>query len=357
MNNLIVLRPKQVSLKKACEVLCLNRSTAYQKAKRTKAGQTPKTSRKQAPQPRALTEGERAKVVETLVSEPYQDQPPIEIYHDLLDQGVYLCSIRRMHRILHQEKANGDRRNQRPAQKNAVPRLQATAPNQVYTWDITKLVSQGRVRYLSLYVVMDLYSRFVVAWMVSIKENSALATQLMEEATARYDIAAKQLTIHQDRGSPMTAHRYLDMMAELGVTLSHSRPRVSNDNPMSESQFKTLKYQPDYPGKFQSITHARQWCEEYFDWYNFQHHHSSLAGFTPAQVFTGQYQEVIVKKQSALNQRYEVNPERFVNGRPIAKAPPSIVEINPIPQELVDEGAQSLVNFPTLSSVKERMAG
>ena len=357
MNNVIALRPEQVSLKKACEVLCLNRSTAYQKAKRANAGQTAKTARKHAPQPRALTEDERTKVIETLGREIYQDQPPMEIYHDLLDQGVYLCSVRTMHRILHQEKANGDRRNQRPAQNNAVPRLQATAPNQVYTWDITKLASQGRVRYLSLYVVMDLFSRFVVAWMVSIKENSALATQLMEEATARYDIAPKQLTIHQDRGSPMVAHRYLDMMTELGVTLSHSRPRVSNDNPMSESQFKTLKYQPDYPGKFQSTTHARQWCEEYFDWYNFQHHHSSLAGFTPAQVFTGQYQEAVIKRQTVLDQRYETNPERFVKGRPKAKMPPSIVEINPMPQELIDEGEQSIVNFPTLTSVKERMVG
>jgi putative transposase len=357
MSNAMTERPEHVSVKKACEVLCLNRSTAYQKAKRAKAGQVAKTSRKHAPQPRALNEDERAKVVEMLVSETYRDQPPMEIYHDLLDQGVHLCSVRTMHRILHQEKASGDRRNQRPAQKNAVPRLQATAPNQVYTWDITKLASQGRVRYLSLYVVMDLFSRFVVAWMVSVKENSALATQLMEEATARYTIASMQLTIHQDRGAPMIAHRYLDMMAELGVTLSHSRPRVSNDNPMSESQFKTLKYQPDYPGKFQSSAHARQWCEEYFDWYNFQHHHSTLAGFTPAQVFTGQYQEVIVERQRALDQRYKTNPERFVNGRPIAKAPPSIVEINPMSQELVEEGEQSLVNFPTLSSVKERIAG
>jgi len=357
MSNVVNLRPNQVSLKKACDVLLLNRSSAYRKAKRAKAGQDAKTCRKKALQPRALTADERAKVVWTLVSETYRDQPPMEIYHDLLDQGVYLCSVRTMHRILHQEKAVGDRRNQRAAKKNAVPRLQATAPNQVYTWDITKLASQGRVRYLSLYVVMDLFSRFVVAWMVSVKENSALATQLMEEATARYNIAPKQLTIHQDRGAPMTAHRYIDMMAELGVTLSHSRPRVSNDNPMSESQFKTLKYQPDYPGKFQSPTHARQWCEEYFDWYNFQHHHSTLAGFTPAQVFTGQHQETIVEKQWALDHRYETNPERFVNGRPIAKAPPNIVEINPMPQELIDDGKQNLVNFPTLSSVKDRMVG
>lgn len=357
MNNVIELRPSQVSLKKACEVLYLNRSTAYKKAKRAKLGESAKTSRKNAPQPRALTESERAKVVETLMCETYHDQPPVEIFHDLLEQGIYLCSIRTMHRILRQVNANGDRRKQRPSQKNAVPRLQATAPNQVYTWDITKLVSLGRVRYLSLYVVMDLFSRFVVAWMVSVKENSALATQLMEEAAARYNIKPNQLTIHQDRGAPMIAHRYIDMMGELGVMLSHSRPRVSNDNPMSESQFKTLKYQPDYPGKFQSPTHARQWCEGYFDWYNFQHHHSSLAGFTPAQVFTGQHQEVILDRQKAVDQMYDTHPERFVKGHPMVKAPPGVVEINPIPQELVDKGMENIVNFPTLSAVKERMTG
>jgi len=357
MNNVIELRPKQVSLKKACEVLSLNRSTVYHKAKRSKTNEPAKTSRKHAPQPRALTPGEEARVVETLMSERYRDQPPMEVYHDLLDQGVYLCSVRTMHRILGRENANGDRRNQRPAQKHAIPRLQATAPNEVYTWDITKLPCLGQTRYLSLYVVIDLYSRFVVAWMVSTKENSALATQLMEEATARYQIGSRQLTIHQDRGSPMVAHRYLDMMNELGVTLSHSRPRVSNDNPMSESHFKTLKYQPDYPGRFQSATHARQWCEEYFDWYNFQHHHSSLVGFTPAQVFTGEYKEVLVERQRALDDKFSVNPERFVKGRPIAKAPPRVVKINPMPTELIDEGEQNLVNFPTLSAVKENMTG
>ena len=183
-------------------------------------------------------------------------------------------------------------------------RLRVRLPRSTH---LTKLPLVRRGVYLSLYVVLDLYSRFVVAWMVSRKENSALASQLMAEATARYRITPGQLTIHQDRGSPMIAHGYLDQMKEMDVTCSHSRPRVSNDNAFSESQFKTQKYQPDYPGRFDSVVHARGWCEDYFDWYNFKHHHSGLAGFTPEQVFTGRYQKVAIDKQQALDARYALN--------------------------------------------------
>jgi putative transposase len=157
------------------------------------------------------------------------------------------------------------------------PRLVAQAPNEVWTWDCSKLATRTRSVYLTLYVVLDLFSRFVLAWMVSRKENSALAQQLMTEATAKYRIDAGQLTIHQDRGAPMTAGRYIDLMSKMGVVLSHSRPRVSNDNAFSEAQFKTQNYQPDYPGRFEHSAHARTWCESYFDWYNFDHPHAGLA--------------------------------------------------------------------------------
>lgn len=210
--------------------------------------------------------------------------------------------------------------------------------------------------YLSLYVVLDLFSRFVVAWMVSRKENSALATQLMEEASARYGIEAGQLTLHQDRGSPMIAHGYLDMMKELNITCSHSRPRVSNDNAFSESQFKTQKYQPDYPGRFESVAHARRWCEAYFDWYNFKHHHSGLAGFTPEQVFTGRYLEVAQLKQRALNTSYERNRERFVHGRPKVAMPPESVSINPVATDDKGNTVDDRVNFPTLTAAGYRNA-
>jgi putative transposase len=255
-----------------------------------------------------------------------------------------------MHRLLRGLGENGDRRQQRPAQHHAVPRLLASAPHDVWTWDITKLPLVRRGIYLSLYVVLDLFSRFVVAWMVSRKENSALSKQLMDEATSRYGIAPGQLTLHQDRGSPMTAHGYLDFMCELDVTCSHSRPRVSNDNPFSESQFKTQKYQPDYPGRFTDASHALRWCEAYFKWYNFEHHHSGLAGFTPEQVFTGRYHEIAVQKQRALDERYARNPERFVRGRPIVPMPPETVAINPVVDTGDDTTINDRVNFPTLSA-------
>ena len=186
--------------------------------------------------------------------------------------------------------------------------------------------------------------------MVSLKENSALAKQLMDEAIARYAIAPGQLTVHQDRGSPMIAHGYLDLMRELDVTCSHSRPRVSNDNAFSESQFKTQKYQPDYPGRFDSAAQARRWCEDYFQWYNLEHHHSGLAGFTPEQVFHGRYAEVAEHKQRALDARYERTPDRFDRGRPTVKLPPSSVAINPIALGEESDTVADRVNFPTLTA-------
>jgi putative transposase len=218
-----------------------------------------------------------------LHSEEFRDQPPAEVYHRLLERGTHLCSLSTMHRILREDDENGDRRDQRAAKHHAVPRLLAEAPNAVWTWDCSKLATRARGVYLTLYVVLDLFSRFVLAWMVSRKENSALARQLMNEAAIRYRIGSGQLTVHQDRGAPMIAHRYIDQMTELGIVLSHSRPRVSNDNAFREAQFKTQKHQPDCPGQFANTTHARAWCSEYFDWYNFTHHHSALAGFTPEQ--------------------------------------------------------------------------
>jgi len=298
-----------------------------------------------------LSEQECTHVIEILRSAAYRDQPPAEVYQRLLEEDQYLCSVSTMHRLLRREDENGERRPQRPAQHQAIPRLLAYSPNEVWTWDITKLPLIRRGVYLSLYVVLDLYSRFVVAWMLSTKENSALSRQLMNEATTRYGITEGQLTVHQDRGSPMTAHGYLENMKELDITCSHSRPRVSNDNPFSESQFKTQKYQPDYPGRFNTMTQARQWCEDYFDGYNFKHHHSGLAGFTPEQVFTRRYDEVAKQKQQALDERFEKNPERFVKGRPQVKLPPKFVAINPIAlKEGEDSALSDRVNFPTLTA-------
>ena len=314
MNIVINERPAHIPLQAAIHALGVNRSSVY--ARRRAAKGEPVRSRQHSAQPRALSVQERAKIVATMNSAEFCNQPPVEIYQTLLQRGEYLCSVSTMHRLLRQRGENGERRAQRAPQHHAIPRLEAQAPNEVWTWDCSKLATRARGSYLTLYVVLDLFSRFIVAWMVSAKENSALAQQLMVEASARYAINAGSLTIHQDRGAPMTANRYIDLLSEMGIVLSHSRPRVSNDNAFSEAQFKTQKYQPDYPGQFDHCAHARTWCESYFDGYNFDHHHAGLAGYTPEQVFTGRHHDVAAVKQRALDARYAQHPERFVKGPP-----------------------------------------
>lgn len=345
---------EELSERRACDLLSINRSTlrAYRTQAEFVGPPAPVgRSRLQSAQPNALSEEERQAILVILNSDEFCNQPPAQVYYTLLSRGQYFCSISTMHRLLRCEHLNGERRNQRPAQKNAIPRLHAQSTNEVWTWDITKLATIQRGVYLSLYVVIDLFSRFIVAWMLSKKENSALATQLIQEASARYSIEPSQLTLHQDRGTPMTAHCYLDLLGELAITASHSRPRVSNDNPMSESQFKTLKYQPDYPRRFDGYGHAHQWCEDYVQWYNREHHHSALAGFTPAQVFTGKYTFIVAKRQTALNEAFRLNPQRFINGTPKVAMPPDNVYINPI-VDLTEEPQTTAVNFPTLTRAK-----
>ncbi len=339
----------QLPERTVCEVLDINRGTLrYYQQKCLFVGPSAPRRRKASQTKNALTPEERQHVLSVLNSDTYCDQPPAEVYYSLLSEGEYLCSISTMHRLLRCTGQEGDRRQQRPPQNHPILRLRATRPNEVWTWDITKLATHKRGVYLCLYVVMDLFSRFIVAWMLFRKENSALSTQLITEASDRYDIGPDQLTLHQDRGSPMIAHCYLDLLSELSITASHSRPRVSNDNPMSESQFKTMKYQPDYPRRFNSYQHAEQWCREYVQWYNHDHHHSGLAGFTPSQVFTGEYLEIAKRRKSALATAYEKHPERFFNGAPKAAMPPSKVCINPIVSDDSSEEPSGGVNFPTL---------
>jgi putative transposase len=351
MSVLMNERPASIPLQAACDALGLNRSSVYARRRRASEPALSQGSRKTAPQPRALRPEERRRVHDVLTSAEFCNQPPVEVYHTLLERGVCLCSVSTMHRILREYAENGERRDQRAARHHVMPRLVAEKPNEVWTWDCSKLPTRVRSVYLTLYVVLDLFSRFVLAWMVSRKENSALAQQLMSEATTKYRIDAGQLTIHQDRGAPMIADRYIDLMSEMGVVLSHSRPRVSNDNAFSEAQFKTQKYQPDYPGRFDHGAHARTWCESYFDWYNFDHHHAGLAGYTPEQVFTGRYREVAKAKQLALDARFTQHPERFVAGPPTVELPPARVVINPVTPEQIAAGATDQVNFPTLPRV------
>ena len=348
-------RPERIPLTLACDVLGLNRSTVYARQHR-KAAPDPETrSRKKAPQSRALSASERQAILDRMNGPEFCDQTPHHVYHTLLERGECLGSLSTLYRVLRKANQTGDRRNQRAPQSHSMPRLTATRPNEVWTWDITKLATTRRGNYLNLYVVMDLFSRYVVAWMVSRKENSHLAQQLIDESLTRYGLHHQRVTLHQDRGSPMIAKSFLDLMADFGVVCSHSRPRVSNDNPFSESQFKTLKHQPDYPGRFSSPQHARLWASDYFAWYNHEHHHSGLNGFTPAQVYSGDCMAIAEQRQATLNCYYEQHPERFVHGKPTSALPPDAAHINPITSE--DSGGEdsTAVNFPTLPAAREAL--
>jgi len=328
-------------MKRACAAIGLSRATAYRRL-----GLPP--ARRQGPRrahPRRIPDAERSEILALLDSERFIDQPPREAYAALLSEGEYRCSWRTMYRILRERAPIRERRNHREPRRHAIPRLEAVAPNDVWSWDISKLPSHVSGVFFNLYVVLDLFSRFVVAWMVAERENSALAKQLFAEAISRYGIEPGQLIVHQDRGAPMTAHGFAELLSELGVERSYSRPRVSNDNPFSESAFHTVKYQPDYPGRFRDIRHARRWCEDFFAWYNEAHHHSGLALFTPADVYHGRVEEVARRRQDALARAYAEHPQRFVAGPPSVARPPSRVLINPADEQPLVT-AQRLIQTP-----------
>lgn len=311
---------------RACAAVGLSRATAY---RRLSSSPPPPSAARPRPSARRIPDDERSEILAVLDSERFIDQPPREVYAALLSEGVFMCSWRTMYRVLAERAPVRERRNQREAKSHAVPRLIASAPNQVWTWDISKLATHERGVFLNLYVVLDLYSRYVVAWMLAAHENSVLAQQLFGEAIERYAIDPGALTVHQDRGAPMTSHGFTELLTALGVERSYSRPRVSDDNPFSEAHFHTLKYQPDYPGRFRDIAHAREWCSTFFAWYNDAHHHDGLALFTPAQVFHGHVERVAVRRQEALTAAYQRTPERFVNGPPAVPRPPARVLLNP----------------------------
>jgi len=332
---------------RACQAVGLSRATAYRHLRPGPVA----TTRVGKQSHRRIPDAKRAEILSVLDSERFIDQPPREVYAALLSEGCYLCSWPTMYRILRERGPVRERRNQREPRHHAIPRLVAAAPNEVWTWDISKLATHERGTFLNLYVVLDLFSRYVVAWMVAARENTALAKQLFAEAISRYDVNAGQLIIHQDRGAPMTSHGFAELLGELGVERSYSRPRVSNDNPYSESHFRTAKYQPDYPGHFRDIAHARRWCDEFFHWYNVRHHHTGLALFTPHDVFSGQVQAITARRQQALCRAYGAHPERFVAGMPSVKQPPVRVYINradggpPSAQSVIDADDDKLIEL------------
>lgn len=307
----------------ACEALGASRASHYRRSR-------PKQGPRRRPRsPRALSEPERAAVLETLNSERFVDQAPAEVHAELLDQGRYQCSVRTMYRILQASTGVRDRRDQLHHPHYSKPELHAAAPNQVWSWDITKLLGPKKWVHFHLYVIIDIYSRYVPGWLLAPRECAALARRLVLETCKKERVEPGQLGLHADRGSSMSSKVLAQLLADLGVTKTHSRPHVSNDNPFSESGFKTMKYRPDFPDCFGSLEDARRFCIDYFDWYNNHHHHSGLGFLTPAQVHHGLAAGVLAQRQSALERAYEAHPERFPGGPPSAAAPPSDVWINP----------------------------
>jgi transposase InsO family protein len=316
--------PDDLPVAAACRVLGASRATLY---RTTSPPLVPMPPAPRSP-PRKLSQAEREQVLATMHLDRFVDQPPAEVYGALLSEGIFLCSVRTMYRLLAASGESGDRRAQRAPRLHAKPELIATAPHQVWTWDITKLAGPVAGVFYFAYVIIDLFSRYVVGWLLAEKENAKLATQLIGDTVKLHQVDIDTLTLHCDRGSPMTAGSMAQLCASLGVEQSFSRPRVSNDNAFSESQFKTMKYQPDYPERFGSPLHARGWLEEFFTWHNDAHHHEGLALFTPADVFFLRVAAVAATRQAALDAAYGAHPERFVHGAPVARLPPAVVTIN-----------------------------
>jgi len=329
-----------------CAALGLPRATYYR-------GQQPRPEPKLRPTPvRALPAEERKQVLAVLHEPRFVDLAPAEVYATLLDEDRYLCSERTFYRVLAENAEVRERRDQLRHPHYAAPELLAARPNELWSWDITKLLGPTKWTDYYLYVVLDVFSRYTVGWMLAEGESARLAEKLIAESCERQGIAAGQLTVHADRGAAMTSKRVALLLADLGVAKSHSRPHVSNDNPFSESQFKTLKYRPAFPDRFGSLEHGRSFCGDFFPWYNTEHHHVGLGLFTPHDVHYGLAEAKRDKRARVLAEAFARNPERFPNGRPSPRPLPTAVWINP-PKVCVDgeEAENTMTPEPDLITI------
>jgi putative transposase len=321
----------EIGKKAACEALEIPRATLY---RHLNPPVKPDVCRPQPPL--ALSPSERQTVLDVLHSERFQDRAPVEVYATLLDEDCYLCSPRTMYRILDAEHGDVKERRrhvQRPAYSK--PELLATGPNQVWSWDISKLKGPAKWTYFYLYVILDIFSRYVVGWMVAHCEQKALAKRLIEASCRKQQIEPGQLTVHADRGSSMKSKVVAQLLADLGVTKTHSRPHVSNDNPYSESHFKTLKYCPQFPQRFGSIQDCRAFCQDFFSWYNKEHRHSGIALMTPEQVHYELGEQTRLHRAKVLAAAFEKHPNRFKNKIPVPDTLPEAVWINPPSTEII----------------------
>lgn len=313
----------QIGVTAACDALNVPRSVVYWARK-------PKPEAKPRPTPpHALSADERARVREVLNSERFMDKAPRQVYATLLDEGGYICHWRTMYRVLHEYSEVRERRLIRRHPPYKKPELLATGSNQVWSWDITWLRGPRKGDKFALYVVIDIFSRCVVGWMIAEVESSELAKQLVAETAEKQGIEPGTLTIHADNGTPMKGKPLRQLLIDLGINQSHSRPYTSDDNPFSEAQFKTMKYRPDYPNRFESIEAARDWAREFFGWYNNEHYHTGLNLLTPSSVHYGEAEAIREQRQQVMNAAFEAHPARFSRGLPQVHGAPAAVYINP----------------------------
>jgi len=320
--NITASLAHEVGISPACNALDVSRAGFY----RWRHPNEKEPSRRLSPL--ALSFEERNDVLDVLHADRFIDKAPREIYAALLDEKSYLCSVRTMYRVLEKEGELKERRKQVSRPRYAKPEILARAPNEAWSWDITKLKGPVKWTYFYLYVILDIYSRYVVGWMVAHRELAALARKLIGETCAKQMIQPDQLLIHADRGSSMTSKPVALLMADLGVTRSHSRPSVSNDNPYSESQFKTMKYRPEFPERFGSIQDARAFCQTFFPWYNTEHYHLGLGLLTPEDVHYARASRILEDRKGVLRAAYEKHPERFKGRIPTPASLPDAVWIN-----------------------------
>ena len=328
---MILNHRKHHGISSLCTALGEPRSSLYRSMR------PPKKPTSHPSPPRKLSDAEEEVILETLNSERFCDKAPGDIYATLLDEGTYLCSERTMYRILARKHQNTIR-YQRPPYQFERPELLANRPNQLWSWDITKLKGPQKWTYYYLYKIMDVFSRFVVGWMIAYRETAQLAQELIGNTLLKQEILPGMLTVHADNGSSMTSATVGQLLLNLGVAKTHSRPHVSNDNPYSESAFKTLKYRPDFPGRFGAIEDARNFCRNFFDWYNHEHKHSGIATLTPYDIHYNPWQKTINQRSEILVNAYLEHPERFVKGVSKVKKPPSEVWINkPKTEEIIEK--------------------
>ena len=313
-----------VGTRPACRALGASPATIYRRRRPPAPG--PKKPR---PRPaRALGEAERVAVLEALRSERFVDASPAAVWATLLDEGAYLCSERTMYRLLAESGEVGERRDQLTHPAYEKPELLATGPNEVWSWDISKLKGPAKWRCYHLYVILDVFSRYCVGWTVQERESGKVAEALIAQACEQQAIRRDRLTLHADRGASMRSKPVAFLLADLGVTKTHSRPHTSNDNPYSEAQFKTLKYRPAFPARFDSLEHARSFCRSFFRWYNHEHRHSGIGLMAPATVHHGRARQAHAARRAVLAAAYAANPERFVRGAPEPPTLPTAAWIN-----------------------------